>query len=468
MPNAVCDPFGECVDLDGRLLLTRAAEGPAAFQDPGDLSVGDVSMHGVAIHPYVRLIYRQKWIPREACYGPVRSVIGLAPAETMTTETRVREQVDYATLVQDAVESASVHTHTEETTSSSLSAPADYGVTIPLLPLLGVRFGSIFEDIGSAIAGGAAAVAGFVGDVIDSLVGGDSPHSTTEEDVNTVLDVVETFERKQTITETSFSRSRLREQTISRTVTNPYRDRGLELRFVPVFRKFEVVTTLWRFDYGIVIKAGDLAFAERTVAARHSDFIQRRALDPRIAGIATAELGIGDDDRAGIRPGVVGDHLNANPKIYTGRYLSHLQESRDLDTLRELATGALTRPVKGADSLASLVPVLKWRDLHVTGRNIEVPMLDLREAVTPLKLRGQRVERLTSLIDQTIARPDWFRQFTWTRNLHLYIGTVVEPVAGTCVLDLPPPGRAQGHDHDEDGESHRGGGGDGDDDDNGE
>src|SRR5439155_6874480 len=52
-------------------------------------------------------------------------------------------------------------------------------------------------------------------------------------------------------TEASRTESTLTERSISRSFSHPYRDRSLDLRFIPVFRHYEVVTRIVRFEIGL-------------------------------------------------------------------------------------------------------------------------------------------------------------------------------------------------------------------------
>ena len=70
-------------------------------------------MAGASLHPYVRWTYGQTWTPREACLGPIRSVLGLAPGETVTIEVRHRSSVDYTSLMRNAADRAETSSHTE-------------------------------------------------------------------------------------------------------------------------------------------------------------------------------------------------------------------------------------------------------------------------------------------------------------------------------------------------------------------
>jgi hypothetical protein len=95
MAENYCELFKQCEDLDGRLLIDRTIAGPALAVEDGEMPFGVMSMQGGSLHPYARVSYTQKWVARDACYGPVRSVMGLAPGETITTEVRTRDQDDW-------------------------------------------------------------------------------------------------------------------------------------------------------------------------------------------------------------------------------------------------------------------------------------------------------------------------------------------------------------------------------------
>src|SRR4026209_490870 len=104
MAEDMCAPFALCEDLDGRLLINRTADGPAIGVELADLPFGPVTIKGASIHPYVRWTYGQTWSAKEACLGPARSVLGLAPGETVTIEVTHRESVDSTRLVRDAAD----------------------------------------------------------------------------------------------------------------------------------------------------------------------------------------------------------------------------------------------------------------------------------------------------------------------------------------------------------------------------
>jgi hypothetical protein len=49
-------------------------------------------------------------------------------------------------------------------------------------------------------------------------------------------------------------------------------------------------------------------------------------------------------------------------------------------------------------------------------------------------------KRLGNAIQTTVLNPEWLARWVTSKSVHVFIGTHVEAVAGSCVLaDLPPP-----------------------------
>jgi hypothetical protein len=455
MSQPFCEPYGPCEDLDGRLVIDRTMQGPALAVEDGELPFGSLTMQGASLRPYFHTFFEQRWIPKEACYGPVRSVMGLAPAESITTDVRQREQVDYVRIVQTAMESSEVRTTTRRHGRELIDT--DYeGNSVEMSPMSVLFGGSFFEDafdvVTAPVRAGVDAVNGLIDTAqngIDSLFGGGGdggqpqPAATkTLDEIDETLDTVQRTESQQSRTETTTSRTVAVERSVTRTFSNPYRDRSLELRFIPVFRHFEVVTTLFRVDFGVLLHAGPLRFPGRGVGAAFGDFLQRRAVDPRIVSVANAELGLDDELRSDVRASAVSEHLNANAGFYTKRFLTHLQDHREVPVLAQpildLLGGRQTR-AGAARSQARLQRALEWSRLQVRDNTIYVPLTDEGNLVGAL---GQRkpVLDLADKLGKTIRNPAWLKRVVRRRDVHLFMGTHIEAVAGECVLaDLPEP-----------------------------
>jgi hypothetical protein len=375
--------------------------------------------------------------------------MGLAPGETITTEVRTRDQVDYVQLVQHAMESTEVRTTTRHQGREITEAN-----TVEMGPLNISLFGSFLEDIGDAVGGVVSAVGdavtGVVGgliDTVESILGGGGgggpagPRSVHEQMVTTIdetLESVQTTESNHTLTETTTSRSRIVERSITRAFSNPYRDRTLELRFIPVFRRFEVVTTLSRVDIGVLVKAGALKFPEVGVGAKFGHFLQQRVADPRIASVATADLGLDDELGNRTRAGAVNDHLNANATLYTKRFFAHSELQRDNDLIRQPVARIANRLGKKPTSTRNLLSALAWSRTKVKDNHVHVPLADPANALSALKLPRELAERFNKQVVNRIYDPAYLSTFTFTKNVFLFIGTHIEAVPGQCILpDVP-------------------------------
>jgi hypothetical protein len=176
-------------------------------------------------------------------------------------------------------------------------------------------------------------------------------------------------------------------QTLTRKFANPYRDRSLQLRFIPVFRRFEVVTEVKQPEVGVSVQAGDVGdrgtSLERAVAAD--------AEAPRAVHV--------------LRP--------------VARMFSHVEGGQG-------------------------VPALAWSEASVRGDNVVVPIHDVASFGHSIGLDREFQSGLEDTfrgIADLVAGVERDR-----REVSLFIGTHIEAVAGGCVLqDIPaleegPPG----------------------------
>jgi hypothetical protein len=319
-------------------------------------------------------------------------------------------------------------------------------------------FGSFLEDAWDAVTAPVQAGVDVVNGVIDAAQkgidaifgGGDDPNappgssgaanSKTLDVIDETLSTIQRSESQSVRTDTTTSRSVAVERSISRTFSNPYQDRSLELRFIPVFRHFEVVTTLFRVDFGVLLHAGRIRFPARGMGSAFGDFLQRRVVDPRIVSVANAELGLDDELRSSVgRGSAVAEHLNANASLYTGRFLRHLGDQRSTRDLSQPMLALLGQRAPNAPrDQPSIARALEWSKMQVRDQTVYVPLTDQANLVSALG-RRQPVVGLGKRLGDTIRNPDWLKQFVRRRDVHLFMGTHVEAVAGMCVLkDLPP------------------------------
>jgi hypothetical protein len=389
--------------------------------------------------------------------------MGLAPGETVTTEVRQREQTDYVRTVQTAFESSEVSTQTRRHGRELIDTDYD-GNGIELSAISAV-FGSFLEDAWDTatgiVSGGVGLANGLIDaaqDGINSIFGtGDddsAPPGTQSTGNSKTLDVIDeslsTIQRSESQssrTDTTTSRTVAVERSITRTFSNPYLDRSLELRFIPTFRHFEVVTTLFRVDFGVLLHAGRVNFPSRGMGSAYGDFLQRRVVDPRIVSVANAELGLEDDVRAGARTSAVSEHLNANSSLYTGRFLRHLQDQRAHGDIAQPMLRLLNQPqrapARGREA-PNVASALEWSKMQVRDQTVYVPLTDHRNLVSALGDKPPVVD-LGKKIGDTIRNPVWLKKFVRRRDVHLFMGTHIEAVAGECVLaHIPGPGGPSG------------------------
>jgi hypothetical protein len=209
------------------------------------------------------------------------------------------------------------------------------------------------------------------------------------------------------------------------------------LRFIPVFRRFKVVTTLVHVEVGVVLKAGNVRFPELGIGAKFGHFLQQRVADPRIASVAVAGLGLDDEVASRGRTSAVSDHLKANATLCTKRFMAHTQLQRDNDMIREPVARLISHGSKRPDSAAKLLNALSWSKAHVSDNHVQVPFAEAANALTALKLPPATRARFEKGINR-ITDPKVLSTYTVERDVHVFMGTHIEPVAGTCVLkDLP-------------------------------
>ena len=206
-----------------------------------------------------------------------------------------------------------------------------------------------------------------------------------------------------------------------------------------MFRRFEVVTTLSRMDIGLLMKAGNLRFPEVGVGAKFGHFLQQRVADPRIASVATADLGLDDELGNRTRASAVSEHLNANATLYTKRFFLHSEAQRDNDMLRQPVARIASRIGKKPTATNALMKALAWSRTQVKDNHVHVPLADPVNALSALKLPRELAERFNKQVVGRIYDPAVLRTFTFKRDVFLFIGTHVEAVPGQCILpDVPP------------------------------
>jgi hypothetical protein len=416
MSTASCLPFDDCQDLDGRLLISSAVHGPPIAVTLGDVSFGAFSTDGAALRPYVDVDVDQAWTAREACYGPVRSIFSLAPGETVTMSVETEQHTSLTRTVADHLPSvreasdrfggrsvgsmvgAAAAGHVAPATSPPLIAGPAAQKNIALRNQYLAGYGSLLETFadplgiftGHAVGGlptppgpsdVSAAIVGLVQGAIDKK----APAATGVMDqasraAQAADRLSSQHTRDETTTNVSTSTTR---QSITRTFSNPYRDRSLQLRFVPVFRRYDVVTKAAPPSVGVSLHAGPVREA-------------------------SAEL--------------------RSPVVLS-------------DVVGDASDPALHRPIVemlGGGAERTAVGAFRWSDANVRGDTVLVPLADAQTAAGAFGLRGRDREEFVSRVTGAASVVAALKAMTQT--VHLYIGTHIEAVAGDCVLhDLPDP-----------------------------
>jgi hypothetical protein len=281
------------------MLINTAIQGPPLAFDLGEVSFGAFTATGAAARPYVDLSVEQTWSPREACYGPVRSIFSLAPGETVQLSVSLEQQTSFVETISDHlpdVKAVSISSRFEPHVSASARYPApkpavtdtssDTDGHLPPPDLIAKyaqllranqyvgAYGSLWEYVAdplgvhNLLTGGPSAaplpptpqgLANGLAKLIGNTVGRNAP--AAKESVSSAGHAVTAagqaaiacFTRDDTTTKTTETTTR---QSLTRSFANPYRDRSLQLRFIPLFRRFEVTSTAAQPQIGVALHVG--------------------------------------------------------------------------------------------------------------------------------------------------------------------------------------------------------------------
>jgi hypothetical protein len=303
---------------------------------------------------------------------------------------------------------------------------------IDLIPIFVSKFGSLFGDalgaIGGAVGGVVGAIAGIgnaaadaVSDLVDNVVGGAAGGGPaaglvgTVQQIEEVVDTVERSESESHLRETSVTTTTESEQTIQRTFGNPYLDRSLELRFMPVYHRFEVTIVPKAARAGLATVVAEADSSQRPVAAQ-----------PGFANL-----------RATVASGALA--ASATPSV-RGAFAASVKGG-DEDTLRVPMVSLLQRATSVEDARRSvrIDQGLSWERTDARGSAVHVPLAESDVVRRAWGLRGRVAERLQDALGR--LSPDVLgRLFPQpnVRVVHVFAGVHVEAVPGTCVLpDIP-------------------------------
>jgi len=435
MPDA-CSPLAPCQNLDGQLLLQRTIYGPQfGFASQGNLL--GVGATGAGVRPYVDLNLKMTWRPVGLCQGPATSVMGLAPGEVVTVGIRTRSSRTFSDLISDAAESSQTSSHSNRfiTQQGTQPAPAGSGgsagdgsggggvgdfvdTVTKLAPALIFAFASILDDaisVAEDVASGAEGVAsdigslasGAVSGLIDNgIVGGSGNGSSalvdTSSMTNDILDTVSRSESQSHLRQSTVTTSEETEQTIRRVFGNPYLDRSLQLRFIPVFNQFEIQVLLVQATPGLVTHFGEPGLAPAGAYLSRAGLSAQAAARP-VASALYATDQVGDDD--GLR-----------------------RPMRDM--LRSLGARG--------NSPTLLEHGLAWSRTELRGNGLHVPLASADNLASAWKLNSKQAAQLKG----SLARigPDQLAKIfqVQTRTVSIFAGTHIEAVPGDCILPGVP------------------------------
>ena len=478
--NSPCAPLVNCENLAGTVLVRRTIYGPSLIDDPRPLAFGEFALNGGAIRAYIDLIYETRWVPKGLCRGPVSSVMSLAPTESVTTGVRTEHRESFTQMMTDSAESSSVQTHTRHQLTESSGQVASggssggiggviggvagaigdvlggvkkaiggaagsvfgvekdlAGAVLDLSPIFAGKLGSFLEDLGSvagdfagavvgapvALAGAAAgAVSGLVNGAISAVGGGGHGPALvdTQQRIDEITESMEHRESQSHVRQVVVSSSTTTEEFVTRTFSNPYRDRSMQLRFMPVYRHFEVVTTIRSGIPGLAMVAGKLSQALQNV--------RQSFLSQSFAAAAPPA----PNPSAASSPSRL-----VSTATLTRIALGSAQVNHDDQDVRRPMAELLARNSNSAEREKGvrLEDGLRWSAAQTRDNILHVPVADAETATKAWHLNDQAARQFGEAI--SILGKDKLVQFApkiTTRQIHLFAGTHVEAVPGDCVL----------------------------------
>lgn len=315
---------------------------------------------------------------------------------------------------------------------------------IELIPKFIGKFGSFLEDAAGALGGAVGAVAGgvagavgavagiagaagnAVADLVDNVVGGVAGGGAAPgllggvEQISEIINTVERSESESSLRETTVTTTTESEQTITRTFGNPYLDRSLQLRFIPVFQRFEVST---RPISGIAGLATILAESNEPAAPPPSGGLRGNIMAGISVG-ATAGAFAATAVRKGVSAALAVESTAGAASGLRGAMLSSVQKASQ-------ASG-VARSVR-------LDQGLTWDRTTTLGNAVHVPLATADIVSKAWGLKGKVTERLQDAL--TRLRPDAIERLfprPVVKVVHVFAGLHVEAVPGSCVLpDIP-------------------------------
>jgi hypothetical protein len=314
---------------------------------------------------------------------------------------------------------------------------------IELIPTYVGKFGSFFEDplgaiggvVTGAVSGAIGAVTGIAGaagnavaDLVDNVIGGGggpagagagAGFAGTVQRISEIINTVDRSESESSLRESTVTTTTESEQTISRTFGNPYLDRSLQLRFIPVYQRFEVTTRI----------VGGLA-GLATLLPRPGEAVTSPAVGTRGAMLSANAIRAAE-------PAFAAEAM-ATPRISAA-----LSVSGDAGAESDLRSAMFSSVQKasqasGAARAVRLDQGLSWDRTTSVGNAVHVPLAATDIVTSAWGLRGKVSERVTDAIKR--ISPDSLARLApaSVKVVHVFAGLHVEAVPGSCVLpDIP-------------------------------
>jgi hypothetical protein len=422
MAAPICEDFIYEPALDGRLVINRTLEGPPLATVSDDFDLGGLMLAGAQAVPYVKFGFLTTWAPKEALIGPARSILGLAPGEELTIDVTIAYQFDYAAAVTNTAE----YSQTVDTTQRDYTETGD--VTSKATETTTTDSDSV--DLGPLGSWGKS------GDTGTATISEIIEHTSTS--IAEMLKSVSTTQTNGKSVEVSMSAGMQRENTVTRRVVNPYRDRSLELRFHPVFRRFEVTTlVLEAFEVGLSVIVGAAKFAPR-VALMHADFLDRTVRDRAALGAYQAQILESQEPETSSGARILQAHLDANAPHYTAAFLAETVRMGGRSAAKGCAQQMLERmPGLARSRSRNVNSALAFDRMRVKSGRIMLPARSLEHFKDTLKLPRWESGIVDDLVaaGKATALP---KVSASKQDVRMFMGTHVEAVAGSCVLqDLP-------------------------------
>jgi hypothetical protein len=253
--------------------------------------------------------------------------------------------------------------------------------------------------------------------------GGHGPAlADTQQRIDEITDSMEHRESQSHVRQVVVSSTNTSEEFVTRTFSNPYRDRSLQLRFMPIYRHFEVVTTIRSGIPGLAMVAGKLANALQNV---------RQSFLSQSVGVSNQPSPLASVSTAASPSRLV------STSTLTRIALGSAQVNHDDQDVRRPMADLLARNSISAEHEkgARVEDGLRWSAAQARDNILHVPVADAETATKAWHLKDQAARQFGEAI--SILAKDKLVQFApkiTARQIHLFAGTHVEAVPGDCTL----------------------------------